>query len=231
MLPGPDVVLACPTCGALVRQRSLASGNTFGATLWSDGFFDAPMLPQEPALTRCPEGGHWFWIDDAETVGTSSEWGGSPDEPLQWTSAPYTEPLAAADYADALLAGLGSTPDREAFLRLRLWWTAGDAHRGATAAPDPDRDNLERLQALQNDAPLNVPVLEQQWNDEPDDDEPDDVTHTERGEPVLRAAVAHALGQPARAQQELASAQLPPEWNRAFAAVIAAGDRRLVALS
>lgn len=138
MTPGPDSILACPSCGALVRARSLASGNTFGATLWSDGFFDAPMLPEQPALACCPSDAHWFWLGDALEVGRS--FGSNENE--AWAQAPYVPDLATVDYGAALAAGLGSTPDLEAFLRLRLWWTSNDVCRGTGALPAPDRDNL-----------------------------------------------------------------------------------------
>ena len=38
MTPGPEVIISCPECKALSRFSTMASGNTFGSTLWSDGY-------------------------------------------------------------------------------------------------------------------------------------------------------------------------------------------------
>jgi len=32
----------------------MASGNTFGAVFWTDGYIDAPMLPHYPGFVKCP---------------------------------------------------------------------------------------------------------------------------------------------------------------------------------
>ena len=208
MTPGPTLVLACPVCGALVRQRSLASGNTFGATLWSDGRFDAPMLPDAPALALCA-GGHWFWLADAAEVGEHHWFRPDPDTvtPPEWDDAPFAEDLDGDGYAAALAAGLGSTRDREAHLRLRLWWASNDAHRGTGTPPTPDLDNLRRLQSLFTRG------------------------RSERGEPVLHAAVAHALGERDAALDALARSSLPPDMNAAFQTLVSEADLRVTALS
>ena len=36
MIPGPPLLLECPKCGEEKRMMSIISGNTFGATQWSD---------------------------------------------------------------------------------------------------------------------------------------------------------------------------------------------------
>jgi len=50
MLPGPTIVRKCSTCGKLIAQPTLLSGNTFGARFWTDGKREAPMLPEQPWL-------------------------------------------------------------------------------------------------------------------------------------------------------------------------------------
>ena len=42
MIPGPDQIVACPKCNGLAKYRTLLSGNTFGARVWTDGKQDAP---------------------------------------------------------------------------------------------------------------------------------------------------------------------------------------------
>ena len=46
MIPGPDQVLQCPACGAALLQPTIRSGNTLDAVHYTDGYMDAPMLPQ-----------------------------------------------------------------------------------------------------------------------------------------------------------------------------------------
>lgn len=35
MVPGESIVRRCPSCEGSIRQRTLASGNTFGARFWT----------------------------------------------------------------------------------------------------------------------------------------------------------------------------------------------------
>jgi hypothetical protein len=88
MLPGPDQVIACPHCGNLARQPTLASGNTYHAQLWSDGKLDAPMLPEYPAITRCRGCRTVFWIRDAPVIDEIGPWGEDLDSaPAGWQAA------------------------------------------------------------------------------------------------------------------------------------------------
>lgn len=61
MIPGKSLILKCPHCGGEKEVVSLVSGNTCGATLWSDQRFFAPMLPKVSAVQRCPHCGHYFF--------------------------------------------------------------------------------------------------------------------------------------------------------------------------
>ncbi|RYZ42477.1 MAG: hypothetical protein EOO71_07590 [Myxococcaceae bacterium] len=69
MVPGPDIVLACPRCGAPHRRGSLLSGNTFGAAVWTDGWRDAPMLLLPPLVSRCAACLRLFWVGRAHELG------------------------------------------------------------------------------------------------------------------------------------------------------------------
>ena len=40
MITGPDRIISCPNCGILVKVFSLQSGNTFGASFWTDAVID-----------------------------------------------------------------------------------------------------------------------------------------------------------------------------------------------
>lgn len=66
---GHTYFLSCPHCQAVLRRATLRSGNTFGSTLWSDGYLDAPMLPNPAQIARCPSCVGAFFIADAESLG------------------------------------------------------------------------------------------------------------------------------------------------------------------
>ncbi|NBD11958.1 ribosomal protein L7/L12 [Corallococcus silvisoli] len=69
MMPGPDIVVACPMCEAPLRQPSLLSSNTFGAVVWTDGWCDMPMLPLPPRVSRCGACQRLFWVSRARELG------------------------------------------------------------------------------------------------------------------------------------------------------------------
>lgn len=72
MIPGPDIVIACPACRALHRYRSLRSGSS-GSWAWTDGRVISPLLPDRPRITRCHACGGFFWVYRAEEVGTLND--------------------------------------------------------------------------------------------------------------------------------------------------------------
>ena len=68
MTLGPPTRLTCPHCGKVKYILSIASGNTFGATHWSDTKHDYPMLKSPSAVQRCPHCGGYFFYEDANPV-------------------------------------------------------------------------------------------------------------------------------------------------------------------
>ena len=53
MIPGPNIIIKCPSCGKLHQRKSIISGNTCGAIFFSDGSRIAPMLPDFPYFVKC----------------------------------------------------------------------------------------------------------------------------------------------------------------------------------
>ena len=70
MRPGPLLIISWPTCGFLMVQDTIHSGNTIGARYWSNGRVAAPMLPDEPAISKCRGCSAFFWVEDAEVKKT-----------------------------------------------------------------------------------------------------------------------------------------------------------------
>ncbi|MGZ2371756.1 hypothetical protein ACXR6G_18400 [Ancylomarina sp. YFZ004] len=67
MIPGPTLIIACPTCNSLSKKSSLLSGNTFLSTLWSDGIRISPMAPQNPELIKCKHCNNFDLLKDYKT--------------------------------------------------------------------------------------------------------------------------------------------------------------------
>lgn len=73
MIPGNALIVACPHCGGRKALMSLLSGNTFGATYWSDSKMEAPMLPRISLVQRCPACGRYSFASDMQEVGYAKE--------------------------------------------------------------------------------------------------------------------------------------------------------------
>jgi hypothetical protein len=140
MKPGPDRIVACPSCEGLAKYRTLLSGNTFGARVWTDGRQRAPMLPQPPKVVRCSHCSSLYWLSEARNVGQVEPTRGallaaSPE----WRSAVYVQEPEELDYYQGIRANLARNPDQERTLRILAWWRSNDAFRHANRLIPPGR--------------------------------------------------------------------------------------------
>lgn len=67
MIPGPANILSCPFCGGTKEVMSLVSGNTCGATVWSDTRRYYPMLPEVSPIQKCPSCKKYYFIEQARS--------------------------------------------------------------------------------------------------------------------------------------------------------------------
>ncbi len=156
MLPGPTIIRECSNCQSPFKEWTMASGNTIGASWWTDGKMEARMLPNRDALVLCPECGKPLWIDEAKELArlkpTRYSFGASQpeektpyhdlEEQLQWCDTPTINAYLEA------LAELELDPDKEKYIRFRLWWRWNDTRREtcvATRLSEIEIENLERL--------------------------------------------------------------------------------------
>jgi hypothetical protein len=154
---GPEYFFSCPHCKTALRKSTFRSGNTFGATLWSDGYLDAPMLPSTIKVTRCRSCAKAFFIQDAESLG--SYWScivpghdeGDTILPDRCKGAPYIGDAKP----DALSELIPQTEDRDRlrYLCIRIWHIHNQAYRDSNAEGQVERpagfdENLERLITL-----------------------------------------------------------------------------------
>ncbi|MGI5842660.1 MAG: hypothetical protein ACOX9B_00550 [Candidatus Xenobium sp.] len=132
MLPGPNLLKACPHCSQQFLMPTLTSGNTFGAIQYSDGKTVAPMLPEMPRFHLCRDCGKPFWIREAPELGRTDELSGELPPDIQTARLPSVD-----DYLEALQKGLARGKEEELTLRLGWWWAVNDPERDLPAQKDP----------------------------------------------------------------------------------------------
>lgn len=119
-----DLSVICPSCGAEKALMSIISGNNFDATLWSDGYTYAPMLPELSEVQKCNECGNFFMLEWAESSIVKSE-----SEPsLDTGHLSFDEMKSALKY----LSEKNLTREEELALRLEFLYRYNDAFRDNT---------------------------------------------------------------------------------------------------
>lgn len=157
MRPGPDQVIECPKCRGVARVFTMRSGNTIGARRWTDGEMIAPMLPRQPAITRCRYCGHYYWISDARVIGEWSLLGGAAQEtPPTWKAAERVRELSGPEYLEAIEEGAADTEERESHLRICAWWSGNDPLRSQGPSPV---DQTQAVPARSPEAVMNLERL------------------------------------------------------------------------
>jgi len=73
MIIGPDNILRCPACGALMLNSTYLSYNTFRHVLWSDGYFGDPRGRLESAWCICHGCGKGLCLRELEVVGEAED--------------------------------------------------------------------------------------------------------------------------------------------------------------
>lgn len=123
MIPGPTYFYHCPGCSNVIANDSIASGNTYGSSLYTDARRIAPMLPEFPIITKCQVCNTFLWLDIAEPFTSSHDSGNE-----LYKSAQKAEFLSIEDYFSALAIEVSGDSD-ERYIRTRIWWTFNDRIR------------------------------------------------------------------------------------------------------
>jgi hypothetical protein len=131
MWPGPHLIKQCHQCQKPFEDWTLSSGNTFGATMWTDGKCEAPMLPDTSLLVKCPHCNHLLWIDEAPQLGEVAPFGSRS----QWPDAQRYGTLSEEEFLSALEMKFTDSPKKVHYLRLRAWWAANDPFRKGQRSP------------------------------------------------------------------------------------------------
>jgi hypothetical protein len=124
MIPGADQAYQCPHCGNFLWRRTLTSGNTAGATTFSDGKMVAPMLPKFPDLTKCKKCNSIIWLSDLAEI---QNWGSWSSYILGCIFGQYVAFLGIEDLFSAL--AITNDKEKEKFIRIKIWWAFNDRVR------------------------------------------------------------------------------------------------------
>jgi len=179
---------ACPACAGYFTRSVLTSLHYYGDVLqWSDGKNEQWRAGLGGPAGRCPTCLAVVWVDDNITLMNehrephrisplSRLWhlltgdrSGKLRMEREWASLPREMREAerldslstAQDYVDALAQLVPLLPDREEYLRRKLWWASNDHLRRESGGPALEgqaaRANMERLLGL---LPTTARVLE-----------------------------------------------------------------------
>jgi hypothetical protein len=147
------IIRECPHCKAQVVQEETLSGNTIGAKFYTDGKREAKMLPDHPALVKCPACSNFFWVDEAVEVDT----GFDAAKGKQQVLAPSGKEMLE------LLSGPALPRDKELYVRISAWRSANDAWRrtsnGMPAFTKDQEQNLKALSDMLDEAEPNQRIL------------------------------------------------------------------------
>ena len=226
----PETIF-CPHCDGEMLNYVGISGNTIGATLWTDGFLDAPMLQPYVRAIRCPHCRKAYFRDDARSAGMSRE-----------------DILAERDHAvpeiyDGGLSAyrelLGKTDDLERlrYLRIRIWHAQNNKVRKAyekawREAPRaqfgkaPHRADADAAPPIRVEVPManarfqaNLRALLELLGDDPDDT-------------LMRAEIWRELGGFDQALEIARTISDEREWvARQMIALAEAGDAQVAVLA
>ena len=167
MIPGPTYVYACPDCQYRVTKRSLASGNTFGATHYSDMRVDAPNMPSYPRITKCERCDCTFWLDEETKVEGAilpqiAHFYDDDFTPNESKNPAFgdqlelhpAEELNRDDIKDALCMKVQRNDDDELYLRYLLMWAYHKQLKDGTLTREVLNEDLDYVKNI--DAILRV---------------------------------------------------------------------------
>jgi len=160
MVPGPIEIKKCTNCSGLVKGFTLISGNTFGATYWSDGKCETPMLPDYPRLVICPHCKDPTWVDALEVIG-EIQWDRDGSEQREFEGAALPILLTLNDYLTLLEKEVNDS-GKEYYIRQRAWWKGNDQRRNSPiniTMSSEEEQNLKKFAELIDETETNGLIM------------------------------------------------------------------------
>lgn len=135
---GIETYKACSHCGGSLTFRPLLEVNARCATLWSDGYVDSPLVPEQPLLVRCGHCKAEVWLPELKASVPDSA-----DTALEFLTLDE-------DGLWALLEKYGQQPsEHQLYIRLKLWQLANHKYRREKIIPvqwsSRERSNMKDL--------------------------------------------------------------------------------------
>jgi hypothetical protein len=127
MLQGPIIIIECPHCGHLAKQKSVHSVNPYGAVLWSDGKKVFPMHNSNPQITKCKICGKFYFVKDAAEIAQAEFTFLKQNKILD--DIEFIEFLSPDEYLEAVLSPVNKSLKDEIYLRIQFWWLYNDLFR------------------------------------------------------------------------------------------------------
>jgi hypothetical protein len=140
MTPGPDQFIRCPYCSGLGRFATIRSGNSIGATVYTDGKRVAPMMPESPAVVSCYRCNGIYLLDDATHVA-------SIELDPEWLAAKLVREPTEREYLVALKGEFMKGLSPEKSMRIFAWWRGNDAYRNGRRKASVEQEDLLTLRS------------------------------------------------------------------------------------
>ena len=151
MLYGSTLVKCCSECSGHIEEQSILSGNTFGATYWTDGKMEAPMLPAVPRLVKCPHCMFLLWIAELEVI---DEYEGTHSRDICSKAKPFLKP-AFGDYM-SFLESVSLAPQAERYIRITAWRKGNDKRRRSQIQSSLSRKEIGNIKVLEGLIDLSI---------------------------------------------------------------------------
>ncbi|WP_394147115.1 hypothetical protein [Shewanella atlantica] len=139
---GTEVFKECNHCGGCLTLRPLLEVDARTASLWSDGYVDSPMVPQQSLLVKCGHCKAEVWLPELKAAPEGK------DNAMAYQSLDEDELWA-------LIEEYGKQPsEHQLYIRLRLWQLANHKYRTEKATlvqwSERERSNMEALLLILN---------------------------------------------------------------------------------
>ena len=147
--PRPPAIVHCPFCDHRVSQATPRSGNSIGATFWTDGKIEGPMVSKWFDLISCPhqDCNAYFLGSEAKLDVLQPGFGDNDfddvdpfadddSEELRWKYTqqfPKSRSLSESDWLTALESGVFGASERQIGARITIWHLSNDQVRKDTS--------------------------------------------------------------------------------------------------
>ena len=129
MIPGPDIIIACPHCDALAKLPTFDAVDPTGALSWTDGYQELPGCPRQPNVVRCHACSKLYWLAVAPQLGFLMPGEVGEGERAAWNGVPAVTSTDEAGFLESIRDGMAAFPEQELELRVYAWWRGNDKHR------------------------------------------------------------------------------------------------------